>query len=167
MQCNIKHEYIMKNIPYGLYLGAFLVFVLHRVNSFHIVQCDSNKINTVNWSNITQKAIIKHDENTNISLPYSGPPISIWCESNSAFDECVLSHQGYNTTMEEIRCTYSPTANHIKDNSCQNEQRIIRQPSSGYRCKFDFHKVTKTGMHLSIKLVFIMVTLISYVSFWK
>ena len=142
-----------KNIPYDLYVGAFFLFVLDGVNSFHITHCDSNKINTVNWNNITKKATIKHDENTNISLPYSGPPISIWCESSSAFDECVLSHQGYNTTKEEIRCTYSSTSNNIGDISCQNEQRIFRQPSTGYRCKFYFHKMTKTGKHLSIILL--------------
>ena len=136
-----------KDIPYDLYVGAFLLFILDGVNSFHIVHCDSNKINTVNWNDITKKATIKHDENTNISLPYSGPPISIWCESSSAFDECVLSHQGYNTTMEEIRCTYSPTSNYIEDISCQNEQRIIRQPTRDYRCKFDFNEVDDTGIH--------------------
>ena len=137
----------MRNIPNNLYVCALLLFVLEGVNSFHIVHCDSNKINTVNWNNITKKAIIKHDKNTNISLPYSGPPISIWCESNSAFDECVLSHQGYNKTKEEIRCMYSPTSNYIEDISCQNEQRIIRQPTRGSKCKFDFNEVDNTGMH--------------------
>ena len=136
-----------KNIPYDLYVGAFLLFVLDGVNSFHITHCDSNKINTVNWNNITKKATIKHDENTNISLPYSGPPISIWCESSSAFDECVLSHQGYNKTKEEIRCTYSPTAPHVEDLSCQNEQRIIKKTSTDHRCKFEFNQVSDTGMY--------------------
>ena len=146
MQYHVKFVNMLKNIPNYRYLGAFLLFVLDGVNSFHIVHCDSNKINTVNWNNITKKAIIKHDKNTNISLPYSGSPISIWCESDSAVDECVLSHQGYNKTMEEIRCLYSPIANNIDDIVCQNEQRIIGQPSIDYRCKFDFNHVTDTGI---------------------
>ena len=146
MQCNLKNESMVRNIPNNLYVVALLLFVLEGVNSFHIVHCDSNKINTVNWNNITKKAIIKHDENTNISLPYSGPPISIWCESSSAFDECVLSHQGYNTTKEEIRCTYSPTSNNIVDISCQNKKRTFLQRSDGYKCKFYFDKITEEGM---------------------
>ena len=145
MQCMIKHEDMASKSAKDIYLGLFVLFLIEGSSAFHIVHCDSNKINTVNWNNVTKKAIIKHDETTNISLPYDGQPVSIWCESNVPFKECLLSHLRYNNTKEETRCRYSPISNHKENVSCQSKRSIFVQSYDGYSCKFHFHKLTETG----------------------
>ena len=143
MQMRNKNTYVL-----------FVVFVLlsmvEFVHLFQIINCGSNKITTVAWNETTKKATIKYDQNSNIPIPFTGPPaVDIWCESDTLFDECVLTRQT-KTKSEEKVCEYSPSSECKNDCPCSNEKRINIQNISSHRCTFSFSKIYETGKQSDI-----------------
>ena len=95
---------------------VFTLTILEGIQSFHITECNSNKISVKKFNRTTKKAVISYDEREKIELDKPGASVKIWCESDTPFKKCVLK-QG---NQEKCEYAYPP----CKTSNCSNNQRI-------------------------------------------
>ena len=96
-----------------LELVIFFISLPTDISCFRITNCGSNKIKDINMSQ-NNKSIIEYDHSASMILNQPNR-LEIWCESDSWFSECTLSHKPNrcNASLENFK-PYQQTKNHME-----------------------------------------------------
>ena len=134
--------------------SKWLIFVLyslvlavsfHHYCCFRIINCGSNKIQTIENHRIkanNETIINVTDESATIKN------IEIWCRADHIFNECLLEHKKeYSSAFEPVCRQSIPKLCDGASNSClNNTNHSVQHPvSSSNNCKFVFNRISKNG----------------------
>ena len=139
----------MRNL--NLYLRITCVCVLffgRNHQAFKITGCGSNMISEVkdSYDIITNTATIEFKENkisVTPSQPLKGANINLYCESDTDYTECKLTHKPEDGSTENTKCQKSvpPKCN---DNDC-DDNNIQYNRGAGNNCSFTLTDVSEQG----------------------
>ena len=137
----------MMNIITVTYILILLLCLLSNSAAFGLRNCSSNRIHEV--SRDGGKATIRYDDKEEIS--FSGnSDVTIWCEANSAIDECILEQQPLENNKFDPKCNYSyPPSCTYEDRRpqsiCHQNKRIAYKGILSNVCQFIIKGIIKEG----------------------
>ena len=117
----------------------------HLIGAFKITRCGSNVINEVEFDAVNKKALIKYDHLKPLSVPGDSVNIELFCESNTFYQTCSLTHQVTNSSTKDTKCKYAYPTTSARGDICQENDNIKFVPSSATNCSFTLSRISETG----------------------
>ena len=124
---------------------TLMLSLFSYVHSFRIKHCKSNKIVTVTWNELENKAVIKFGDNVKIIPGKTNADLKIWCEADNLVDKCFLEHQSKTNVKA---CEYSLPLSCSQEKTCiyPYKNRINYESTSSNKCEFQFSTVMESGI---------------------
>ena len=116
-------------------LMPLLLALIKSLQSFQILNCGSDKIIFAGSDNSPNKSIITYSS----SVDVFNNPLTIWCYSDSPFDQCILHHQKTGKT----KCKWDSTKNLV--GSCDNPSYTYEIKTLQQKCEFNLNNVEEKG----------------------